>query len=118
MFIEIFKDLLAENYMNMRQFSLQSGIPYPTVVGWMKLNRLPDFTALMKIADFFQCSVDFLMGRINGDEELNRPVLSEKEKKMLECFRRLSQEDRISLEKITLSLYEKEMKIQILEKEA
>lgn len=62
-FVEIFNDLLEENSLNKKQFSERSGIPYTTVVGWTKLNRLPDYSALIKIADFFNCSIDYLVGR-------------------------------------------------------
>ena len=63
MFAEIFADLLVEHNLNKRSFSSLSGIPYPTVIGWTNLNRLPDYNALIKIADFFQCSADYLLGR-------------------------------------------------------
>ncbi len=53
MFVEVFNDLLAENDMSKKKFSEQSGIPYPTIIGWTNLHRLPDYTALLKIADFF-----------------------------------------------------------------
>lgn len=62
-FLEIFNDLLSENGLNRKQFAELSGIPYTTVIGWTSLNRLPDYTALIKIADYFKCSVDYLAGR-------------------------------------------------------
>ena len=67
MFVDIFNDLLNESGLNKRQFAQLSGIPYSTVVGWTNLNRLPDFNALTRIADYFQCSVDYLMGREEKD---------------------------------------------------
>lgn len=63
MFIDIFNELLEENELNRKQFSEKSGIPYTTVIAWTNLNRLPDYTALIKLADFFHCSIDFLAGR-------------------------------------------------------
>lgn len=52
-FLDIFNDLLVENNLNRKQFAEQSGIPYTTVIGWTNLNRLPDYSAIIKIADFF-----------------------------------------------------------------
>ena len=96
MFIDIFNDLLNESGLNKRQFAQLSDIPYSTVVGWTNLNRLPDFNALAKIADYFQCSVDYLMGR-EGD--LGKPLyfaepLQFNEKQLVRRFRELGQEER------------------------
>lgn len=63
MFIEIFNDLLSEKDLNRKQFAEKCGIPYTTVIGWTNLKRLPDFNALIKIAEFFDCSIDYLTGR-------------------------------------------------------
>lgn len=62
-FLEVLNDLLNEEGISRWQFAERSGIPYTTVVGWTNLGRLPDFAALVKIADFFDCSVDYLTGR-------------------------------------------------------
>ena len=90
-FIETFNDLLAEKGLNRKQFSESSGIPYTTIIGWTKLNRLPDYSALIKIADFFQCSIDYLVGR--QDEFGNAMYSSENlhsEMLFLKYFRNLS----------------------------
>lgn len=97
MFSDVFIELLMENGLNQSQFAAQAGIPYPTVIGWTKKNRLPDFSALNKIADFFDCSVDRLMGR---QEQEAKPPDSEhalpslREKGLLKNFRRLDADDR------------------------
>lgn len=85
MFSDIFNDLLAERSLNRKKFAEQSGIPYPTVIGWTNLNRLPDYTALGRLADFFGCSVDFLMGREDGEQKLSEE-LSE-ERKLIRYYR-------------------------------
>ncbi len=85
MFIDIFQELLAENSLNKKQFAEQSGIPYPTVIGWTNLNRLPDYTALKKIADFFRCSADVLLEREENDKYT--PPLSADEQRLLLCYR-------------------------------
>ncbi len=103
MFTEIFNDLLDENNLNRKQFAEKSGIPYTTVIGWTKLNRLPDYTALIKIADFFGCSVDFLVNRQNEYDP--RPSnISLSEQSLLKNFRKLNSENRELLCKLSKNL--------------
>ena len=105
MFNEIFADLLAERGLNRKQFSEKSGIPYPTVIGWTTHNRLPDYTALIKIADFFDCSVDYLTGRQDYyGRELYSGKISQQEKMLLISFRKLNVNNKDLVEKLIGSL--------------
>ena len=104
-FIETFNDLLAEKGLNRKQFAESSGIPYTTIIGWTKLIRLPDYSALIKIADFFQCSIDYLVGRqdefgnaIYSSENLHSEML------FLKYFRNLSTENKELIIKLTRNL--------------
>lgn len=105
MFVELFNDLLEEHSLNRKQFAEQSGIPYTTVIGWTKLNRLPDYTALIKIADFFQCSIDYLVGR-QDDYEIDRShlELSPVEQTLLKNFRKLDLENKELILKLTKNI--------------
>ena len=95
MFIEIFNDLLDEKGLNRKQFAEKSGIPYTTVIGWTAHNRLPDYTALNKIADFFNCSVDYLMGRQDDWNNTIIPVeILQSEQTLLKNFRKLNTENK------------------------
>ena len=94
MFIDIFNNLLKENDLTRSKFAAMSGIPYSTIVGWTSLGRLPDFVALIKIADFFHCSIDFLTERKdewgnNFDENI-----PESEVRLLKSYRKLDMESR------------------------
>lgn len=96
MFEEIFNDLLSEYGLNRKQFAEKSGIPYSTVMGWTRLKRLPDYVALIKIADFFDCSVDYLTGRQDEFGSRSSDMQSEsfpdkgRVQKLLKNFRKLS----------------------------
>jgi transcriptional regulator with XRE-family HTH domain len=104
-FKEVFSDLLDENNLNMKQFAEKSGIPYTTVVGWLKLGRLPDYTALLKISDFFNCSLDYLMGRQdNLQNDYLKITASQNEETLLKNYRQLPQENRELILKLTKSL--------------
>lgn len=105
MFVELFNDLLEEHNLNRKQFAEQSGIPYTTIIGWTKLNRLPDYTALIKIADFFQCSIDYLAGRqdIYGSSYSSVEV-SHTEQNLIKNFRKLDADNKELVSKLTKNL--------------
>lgn len=105
MFVEVFNDLLEEHCLNRKQFAEQSGIPYTTVIGWTKLNRLPDYTALIKIADFFQCSIDYLVGRQdNYDNGYSSVEISRAEQALIKNFRKLNSENKELVSKLAKNL--------------
>ena len=94
-FLEIFNDLLEEHRLNRKQFAEKSGIPYTTVMGWTNLNRLPDYTALIKIADYFQCSIDFLVGRQDeSGYDITHDAYSSREQMLLKNYRKLNAENK------------------------
>ncbi|MDE5601007.1 MAG: helix-turn-helix transcriptional regulator [Clostridia bacterium] len=102
MFVDIFNELLDEHNLNRKQFAEQCGIPYTTVVGWTKLERLPDFASLIKIADFFDCSIDYLAER---NEQFRTNIYSNAtEEKLLANFRSLSKENKNIVLKISENL--------------
>lgn len=107
MFIDTFNELLKENDLTRSKFATMSGIPYPTIVGWTSLGRLPDFVALIKIADFFHCSIDYLAGRKdewgnNADDD----IIPESEVRLLKSYRKLDMDSR----ELVCSLCEKLIK--------
>lgn len=108
MFSEVFTELLSERELNKKQFAERSGIPYTTVVGWTKLGRLPDFTALVKIADFFNCSVDYLTGRQEIYDYGSAPLIQQvAEQELIKNYRKLSDENRELVSSIAKNLSKK-----------
>ena len=107
MFVDIFNELLAENDLNKKKFSEQSGIPYPTVIGWTNLNRLPDFAALKKLADFFHCSVDFLMERQESNLSSYEMGMLKQERKFIGLYKGLDQENQALICKLMANLTNK-----------
>lgn len=105
MFVEIFNDLLEDYNLNRKQFAEQSGIPYTTVIGWTNLNRLPDYTALIKIADFFHCSIDYLVGRQDDSENgCSFSEASHSEQTLLKNFRELNSDNKELVSKLVKNL--------------
>lgn len=68
------QELRSEKGLSMRQLSAELGIPYATYGSYEKGDREPNIETLIKMADFFECSVDRLLGREN------KPMLSLKPK--------------------------------------
>ena len=63
------KQLMEEQNINQRQLSFLSNIPYTTIDGIRKRNcDNVKLTTLIKLADYFDVSIDFLVGR---DSRLN-----------------------------------------------
>jgi len=98
MFVDTFNELLDDRNLNRKQFAELCGIPYTTVVGWTKLGRLPDFVSIIKIADFFNCSTDFLMGR--GSQFTTEGFGVTQEENLLKNFEKLSKDDKQFLIKL------------------
>lgn len=80
MFDERLKQLREEKGKNMRQVANELGIPYTTYVSYEKNEREPNSEMLIKIAIYFDCSVDYLIG-ISNSKELIEPYILENTKK-------------------------------------
>lgn len=57
-------DLMAEKGVNTRQLERATGIPNQTISSWLTLKSGPDCKHLVILANYFACSIDYLVGRI------------------------------------------------------
>lgn len=69
------KELREEKGLNMRQTAISLGIPYTTYISYEKGEREPNSEMLISLADFFNCSIDYLLGR--SEERIDEDVLGE-----------------------------------------
>lgn len=67
------KELRNEKNMNMRQVAQALGIPYTTYISYEKGDREPNSEMLIVLADFFNCSIDYLVGR--SDERIDDDMM-------------------------------------------
>ncbi len=58
--------------MNMRELAEQLNIPYTTYVNYEKGAREPNSETLIMLANFFDVSIDYLLGRIDAKTEMNK----------------------------------------------
>lgn len=70
-----------------KEINISSGI----VSKWKTVGTLPNGETLIKLAEYFNCSVDYLLGR---DWGFNISGLSNTEKEIIDKFRSLSDEGR------------------------
>ena len=62
-FVKRLQELIKEKGLNNFRLSVESGIPRTTIVNWLNRCTVPNINALCVLADYFKCSVDFLIGR-------------------------------------------------------
>lgn len=79
-FTERVTELLAEKHLSRRQLAIHSGIPMTTINNWFNRASLPTLDIAEKLADYFECSLDYLSGRELEDGRIiiNRPTEGEK----------------------------------------
>ena len=102
---EILKDLRKSKKMTQADLAKALKIGQATVAGYENEEYIPHISSLIAYANFFECSIDYLVGReddfgnITVQAESNAPVLSAEERELLENFRAvdLRNKDRISV---------------------
>lgn len=73
MFESRIQELRIERGINMKQAAQALHIPYTTYVGYEKGEREPDSTMLIRLADFYNSSIDYLLMR--SDMRIDEEVL-------------------------------------------
>ena len=56
------RELRLDRRWNMKETADKLGLPYTTYVSYEKGEREPDYEMLMKFANFFNVSTDYLLG--------------------------------------------------------
>lgn len=62
-FSNALKELLDESKMDFKTLAKEVGISASRITDYMRNDKLPNMENLIKIADYFNCSTDFLLGR-------------------------------------------------------
>lgn len=77
--------------ISMRQCANELGIPYTTYVSYEKNERDPKSEQLIELADYFNVSIDYLLGRTKeqkvNKEVANNLVLTKHEEQVLTSYR-------------------------------
>ncbi len=64
-FADRLKDLMQDKKLNIKELSALTKIPRATINGWTLKIASPKIDNLIVLADFFNVSIDYLLGREN-----------------------------------------------------
>jgi transcriptional regulator with XRE-family HTH domain len=82
-------ELRVKTGLSMRQVAIELGIPYTTYISYEKEDREPNSEMLIKLADYFNCSVDYLVGRNENNNAFRESFrFTEHEKEVIIGYRR------------------------------
>lgn len=68
MFAEIFVNILSKRNISAYRLSQDTGITQGMISYWKSGERMPSAENLITLADYFDCSVDYLLGRTENPE--------------------------------------------------
>jgi transcriptional regulator with XRE-family HTH domain len=90
---ETLKDLRINSSLTQAQLSKELNIGQATIVGYEKGIREPHIFSLIAYADYFECSIDYLVGRAddfgNITVKKSPSPLSADEQKLIDNYRKL-----------------------------
>lgn len=90
---KIIKELREERGLSLMALAKSIGVSDMAVYKWENETAEPKLSYIVRLADFFGCSADFLLGRMDdlGWRAPQEPLTRE-ERRLLENFRSLSKE--------------------------
>lgn len=83
---EVFEQLLQELGISAYKFCRDTGIPQSTISTWKKKQNLISADIAKVIVEYFNISMDFLMGG-DTEEDNNKTVLTDEELKRLQVLK-------------------------------
>ena len=94
-FQERLQELLIEKGLSRLQLSKIIGISFETINGYFNRDFYPELSIAIKLANYFQCSLDYLMGLSEKYNNNDKNELS-----FIETIKKLKKENNISIEKL------------------
>lgn len=98
-FSEKLKELRKEKGLTQIKISQVLGVSATAYAGYEQGYREPPLSIIKDLADFFECSIDYLIGRTDdfGVISISNPVqqLTEEERELLATFRKLDMLNRL-----------------------
>ena len=79
-------ELRKEKNLSMKETAVRLHLPYTTYVSYEKGDREPNSEVLIKLADFYNTTVDFILG-VSKSTQNNDLNLSNHEKKLVVSYR-------------------------------
>lgn len=98
-FQERLQDLLIENNLSRLQLSKKIGISFETLNGYFNKDFYPEISIAVKIAKFFKCSLNYLLGLSDELKNNDKNNLS-----FSDTLKKLLKENKLSPEKLMHAL--------------
>lgn len=98
-FQERLQELLVENELSRLQLSKKIGISFETLNGYFNKDFYPELSVAIKIADYFGCSLNYLMGLTEEFDCVDKNNLS-----FIETIKKLMKENDLSIERLMKAL--------------
>ena len=98
MFIIRLQELLNETNTTKSQIALKTNIPLQTICNWFERGSLPTADKVIKLADYFEVSTDYLLGRSNdvGIVEIKKE-LSHDQQELLALYNQMNYQEKNQL---------------------
>ena len=88
------KELREQRRLNQEGMALQLNVSQSTISAYEVGERTPDLETLIAIANFFNVSIDYLVGRSDIKQSIKRSDLTPDELKHLHAYRQIKSLDR------------------------
>lgn len=98
-FQERLQELLSENDLSRLKLSKNIGISFETLNGYFNKDFYPELSVAIKIATYFDCSLQYLMGLSEDYNNGDKNNLS-----FIKTLKKLMKDNHISIEKLMKSL--------------
>ena len=112
MFTERLKSLRKERNVTQTQLAKELNVSIGSVGNWETGARIPDIETFKILAEYFDVSVDYLLGRSEDKKirptEIDESDLSEREKYLLSLLRKVPDRDRPTVDRMIQALVQDE----------
>lgn len=101
--------LRKEHKLNQKELGVIIGVAQNTICNWENGKREPDFLSLEKMASYFHCSVDYLLGRTEQKEQPtseNGDGLSARQREAVQFIKGLSDEQLVRFIRLGRAAFE------------
>ena len=68
-FLERLQELKNKD-MTYKQLAKEIGIPNSTIYSWSNKSNMPKINNIIKLSNYFKCSIEYLIGRTDDNSEL------------------------------------------------
>jgi transcriptional regulator with XRE-family HTH domain len=109
MFTKIFNELLSEKNLSYTALAKELNIPQTTISNWLNRGSKPNIEDLIKICDYFNISLDYIIGRESKDNVI---IVNDKQKSQIEeLYEKLDRQNKIMVLGYITALLQKQNSI-------